>query len=145
RTKRVILEIYDEISEAIRTGQPYQSRLIPGPAATECRHPRRKVGILAYGSLIDDPGPELHPKIKLRIKTRTPFPVEYARISSGTRGGAPTLVCHDLGSPVSAEMLILDDGVPVEEARNMLWRRETRKTGGEKYSEGTSPNSVLVR
>jgi hypothetical protein len=28
----------------------------------------------------------------------------------------------------------------------MLWRRERRKTGsGEKYIEGTSPNSVLVR
>lgn len=31
RTKRVILEIYDEIGEAIRTGQPYQTRLNPSP------------------------------------------------------------------------------------------------------------------
>lgn len=33
RTKRVILEIYDEIQEAMRTGQPYQTRLdpLPGP------------------------------------------------------------------------------------------------------------------
>ena len=31
RTKRVILEIYDAMSEAIRTGQPYQSRLDPPP------------------------------------------------------------------------------------------------------------------
>ena len=31
RTKRVILEIYDEMAEAIRTGEPYQPRLDPPP------------------------------------------------------------------------------------------------------------------
>jgi hypothetical protein len=31
RTKRVILEIYDEIAEAMRTGKPYQTRLDPSP------------------------------------------------------------------------------------------------------------------
>lgn len=31
RTKRVILEIYDAMQEAIRTGQPYQTRLDPPP------------------------------------------------------------------------------------------------------------------
>jgi hypothetical protein len=37
RTKRVILEIYDEMAEAIRTGKPYQTRLNPppGPPADE--------------------------------------------------------------------------------------------------------------
>ena len=37
RTKRVILEIYDEMAEAIRTGKPYQTRLDPppGPPADE--------------------------------------------------------------------------------------------------------------
>lgn len=29
RTKRVILEIYDEMQQAIETGQPYQTRLAP--------------------------------------------------------------------------------------------------------------------
>ncbi|MCG8424952.1 MAG: N-6 DNA methylase [Proteobacteria bacterium] len=33
RTKCVILDIYDEIAEAIRTGTPYQTRLDPPPAA----------------------------------------------------------------------------------------------------------------
>jgi hypothetical protein len=145
RTKRVILEIYDAIAASVRTGQPYQTRLAPPPGAIECRHPRRKIGVLAYGSLIDDPGPELAAKIKMRLKTLTPFPVEYARISSGTRAGAPTLVPHHSGCPVSAEILVLDDDVSVEDAKSLLWRRETRKTGAEKYSEGTSPNSVLVR
>jgi hypothetical protein len=41
RTKRVILEIYDEIAEAIRTGRPYQTRLDPPPADPRCCHPPR--------------------------------------------------------------------------------------------------------
>jgi hypothetical protein len=146
RTKRIILEIYDSLAESIRTGLSYQTRLDPPPADPRGRHPRKKLGILAFGSLIQDPGPELEPRIMMRIKTLTPFPVEYARISGKTRGGAPTLVPHENGSPVSAEILVLDDNVSVDEARNMLWRRETRKAGScENYAEGTSPNSVLVR
>jgi len=33
RTKRVILEIYDKIEQAKRTGRPYQTRLDPPPGA----------------------------------------------------------------------------------------------------------------
>ena len=39
RTKDMILSIYDELSEAIRTGKPYHSRLDPPPADPSCRHP----------------------------------------------------------------------------------------------------------
>lgn len=39
RTKRVILEIYDAMTEAIRTGHPYQTRLDPPPADPRCAHP----------------------------------------------------------------------------------------------------------
>ncbi|ULA70103.1 MAG: hypothetical protein LZF62_480304 [Nitrospira sp.] len=103
------------------------------------------IGILAYGSLIADPGDEIGPKIVMRIKMQTPFPVEYGRMSQ-TRGGAPTLVPHPEGTSVSGEILVLDDSVSTDEARNMLWRRERRRTGsGEQYVEGSSPNSVLVR
>jgi hypothetical protein len=81
----------------------------------------------------------------MRIKTQTPFPVEYGRLSL-TRGGAPTLVPHPKGSFVAAQVLVLADSVSVEEARNMLWRRERRRAGSrESYVEGSSPNSVLVR
>lgn len=38
RTKRVILEIYDAMAEAIRTGIPYQSRLDPPPADPRAAH-----------------------------------------------------------------------------------------------------------
>jgi hypothetical protein len=114
-------------------------------ADPSCSQPKKKVGILAFGSLISDPGKELLAKIIMRTKTPTPFGVEYGRHSQ-TRGGAPTLVPHESGGPVDAEILVLEDTVSVEEARNMLWRRERRKEGtGENYVEGTSPNSVLVR
>lgn len=146
RTKRVILEIYDALAESTRTGTPYQTRLDPPPADPSCRHPKKKVGVLAFGSLIKDPGLELEPRIVMRIKTQTPFPVEYAKISGKTRGGAPTLALHPGGSPVSAEILVLNDVVTVDEATNMLWRRETRKAGtGETYRAGTTANSVLVQ
>jgi hypothetical protein len=39
RTKRVILEIYDEMAEAIRSGKPYQTRLDPPPADPRVAHP----------------------------------------------------------------------------------------------------------
>lgn len=41
RTKRVILEIYDELQQAMATGQPYQTRLDPPPADPRCCHPAR--------------------------------------------------------------------------------------------------------
>jgi len=92
RTKEVILEIYDALTQALRTGRPYQTRLDPPPADPRCCHPRKQIGILAFGSLIQDPGPELEPRIVMRIKTLTPFPVEYARISRTTRGGCRTVL-----------------------------------------------------
>jgi Eco57I restriction-modification methylase len=39
RTKRVILEIYDAMAEAARTGIPYQTRLSPPPADAAVAHP----------------------------------------------------------------------------------------------------------
>lgn len=39
RTKRVILEIYDAMADAARTGKPYQTRLDPPPADPRVAHP----------------------------------------------------------------------------------------------------------
>ena len=44
RTKRVILEIYDEMAEAMRTGEPYRTRLDPPPADPRVAHPPREGG-----------------------------------------------------------------------------------------------------
>jgi hypothetical protein len=38
RTKRVILEIYDEMEQARRTGRPYQTRLDPPPGDPRAAH-----------------------------------------------------------------------------------------------------------
>lgn len=85
------------------------------------------VGILAYGSLIDDPGAELAPHIIARIDAVTPFKVEFARTSRG-RDGAPTLVPYPDGATVKAVILALD--LPVSEAKNRLYRREANNVDG---------------
>jgi hypothetical protein len=104
-----------------------------------------KIGILAYGSLMQDPGIEIAPLVTTRIKTRTPFGVEFGRLSK-SRGGGPTVVPHPCGRPVAAEVLVLPDGVSLAEAQDMVWRRETRQQGSRRhYSPGTSPDSVLVK
>jgi len=46
RTKRVILEIYDEMKRAMETGEPYRTRLEPGPADPLVAHaPRESIDI----------------------------------------------------------------------------------------------------
>jgi hypothetical protein len=42
RTKRVILEIYDELAETIGRGVPYETRLDPPPADPSVAHPPRE-------------------------------------------------------------------------------------------------------
>jgi len=104
-----------------------------------------QLAILAYGSLINDPGVEIDPLTVRRIPTQTPFPVEYARLSQ-SRGGGPTVVPHTSGRPVRAEILVLQDGVCLAQAQDLLWRREVRKEGtGRRYSPGDGPNCVLVK
>jgi len=88
------------------------------------------IGILAYGSLIADPGTEIDSATVERISVTTPFPVEYAR-SSSRRDGAPTLVPvpENQGSKVKAAVLILGEDVTEAEACNMLYRREINRVG----------------
>jgi hypothetical protein len=38
RTKRVVLEIFDEMSQAMQTRQPYQTRLNPPPGDPRAAH-----------------------------------------------------------------------------------------------------------
>ncbi|CAG0980907.1 hypothetical protein BURK1_01739 [Burkholderiales bacterium] len=103
------------------------------------------IGILAYGSLINDPGIEIEPQIARRISALTPFPVEYARFSQ-KRGGAPTVVPHPSGSEVTAVVLVLSELVLLDEAKSLLWRRETHQMGtGRAYREVASENAVLIR
>lgn len=115
------------------------------PAGADLR--TSAIGILAYGSLINDPGAELKSVISDRIvpDVVTPFPVEFAR-SSGSRKGAPTLVPVPTGATVKAEILVLQEQVALQEAKDRLWRRETRNEIGV-YLEPArpTPNSVLIK
>ena len=106
----------------------------------------KTVGILAYGSLIDEPGPEIsEAAIGTKHDVLTPFRIEFAR-KSNSRGGAPTLVpVAEGGNHVCSRIFLLD--TPEDEAANRLWRRETRKVGtGRTYVPpiDVGPNNVVV-
>lgn len=94
-----------------------------------------RIGILAYGSLITDPGEELE---RVTIATTrdvlTPFAVEYARSSRG-REGAPTLVpVVSGGARVKAWIYEVD--ADVKTACDILYRREIDAIGsGKSFSE----------
>jgi hypothetical protein len=109
---------------------------------------RHTIGILAYGSLIGDPGTELAAVTKLIIdNVPTPFGIEYARSSRG-RGGAPTLIPVDEGGvSVNGKVLVLNDDVMPATARDMLWRRETNRVGSDRgYAPPSpiTPNTVVI-
>ena len=93
-------------------------------------------GILAYGSVISDPGCEIL-EISSKsgiIDTFTPFRVEFAR-SSNTRDGAPTLVPFKDGKRVRCKIFVMGDDVYEDAAADILYRREINKVGdtNEKY------------
>jgi hypothetical protein len=79
------------------------------------------VGILAYGSLIEDPGPEIAAATaRIESDVNTPFKVEFAR-TSRTRGGAPTLIpIRTGGNHVPAQIIVLRETVPLDEARGLI-------------------------
>jgi len=143
RTKETILTLYDRFNEAQCAGTAFASPLKPPPGDLRACHPKRRIAILAFGSLRHDPG-KIGEHIAFRIKTETPFPVEYGRLSS-SRGGGPTLVPHEKGGIVEAELLVLPDDMPLNRARDLLWRRECgREDCDQSYSVGKGPDAVLV-
>lgn len=106
------------------------------------------IGILAYGSLIEDPGIELTSLLSERISgIETPFNIEFSRTSI-SRDGAPTVVpVENYGAPIKAVILVLKDSVGIDKAKDILWRRETRNEKSNKhYSNPENPalNQVVV-
>ena len=94
-----------------------------------------KIGIFAYGSIIEECGDEIESFLKNRIENvETPFKIEFARSSKG-REKAPTLVEYDKGSSVQGQILLLKD-IELQKAKDILYRREIDKVGTEKkYDE----------
>jgi hypothetical protein len=109
--------------------------------------PKPQIGVLAYGSLIDDPGSEIGPAIVRTIpNVTTPFPVEFARASK-TRSGGPTLVpVAEGGASVKAVIHLLSPDVTLTQARDWVWRRETGNIGTDKHYDEflTGKNRVRV-
>jgi hypothetical protein len=103
------------------------------------------IGILAYGSLIDDAGKEIKDREIHRIDCETPFSVEFAR-RSRTRCNAPTLIPFDSGKYVKAKIIVLPESTTLDEAKNMLWRRELHKPDNntETYKKKSSSNAVVI-
>jgi hypothetical protein len=89
-----------------------------------------RIGILAYGSLINDPGNEIKELlIEKRNGILTPFHVEFAH-KSKTRDWAPTLVpVEDGGSCFEATLLVLDENTELGYAKDILYRREIDQIG----------------
>ena len=107
-----------------------------------------RIAILAFGSLIEEPGQELGPRVRGRVEgVPTPFSIEFAR-KSRNRGFGPTLVPVDEGgSSVNAVLLELDPEVGLNEAKDLLWRREIgNESSAECYKRPADPgpNQILV-
>ena len=103
------------------------------------------IGVLAYGSLITDPGPELAAiTVAVTKDVMTPFAVEFAR-TSRSRGGAPTLVPVDVGgSPVRAVIFQVEG--ETSEVADIVYRREIHAVGsGKRYSEPPANRADAVR
>lgn len=107
------------------------------------------IGILAYGSLIADPGWEILEQTSNLMRTvETPFPVEYARRSK-TRANAPTLVPVPFGKgdPVQAAVIVLKKEILLQQAMDILYRREIHRIGDthKVYHEPDSQDTNKMR
>lgn len=112
---------------------------------------KSSIGILAYGSLLADPGGEIDAATVGRISVETPFPIEYARSSTG-RDGAPTLVLvpEDHGTPVQAQILLIRFDMRADKVRDRLYRREINRVGDlnvqyDEEAQKRKGDPVLVR
>ncbi len=106
------------------------------------------IGILAYGSLINDPSSEIEMATVTRIENvLTPFHVEFAR-SSKSRNNAPTLVPVDSGgNHVSAIVFVLGENISIVEASDILWRREKHEKDKTKcyFPDETKKDQVWIK
>lgn len=105
------------------------------------------LGILAFGSLIDNPGEEISEIEVDRIECKTPFNVEFARKSS-KRGDAPTLIPFENGIPVKAVLFVLRNNIDINTAESILYRRErhvNNRTDIYEHSDNPGQNKVVIK
>lgn len=97
RTKRVILEIYDAMAEAARTGQPYATRLDPPPADPRVAHPPRTGIVVAFPSR-----PFVPPAWGLELFAKV---AALAQVGLGAGAWGTSLSGMDLGTAALAAVL----------------------------------------
>ena len=119
RTKRVILEIYDEMQQAIRTGSPYRTCLDPPPADPSCCHSPRTIAPIFpvavdlaelsddewYRPGTDQAGDEAAVLAAVLKAAGAPIPIRQVR----------------LAAVLAMEPRLLTPSLPAEEATH--WRR----------------------
>ena len=106
----------------------------------------KRIGILAYGSIIKNPEIEIEQAtISIIRNVDTPFKVEFAR-KSKTRNGAPTLVpVEHGGAKVKAQIFVMKEGISEKKATDILWRREIHQPeSGKEYKRPNLPESNKV-
>jgi hypothetical protein len=153
RTKRVILEIYDAMQEAIRTGKPYQTRLDPPPGPPQDAEGK----FIPYAQIADNPPPHIHlPRdavagggVTLQLADlATRFPTDTFLLRLSTRGDAKPLrvrpvLTADIQAAdrvVLASAKLRNAGTPVPAAIGKL-RVEARTDAG----DGSAYVLVTVR
>ena len=79
-----------------------------------------RVGILAYGSVIACPGPEIAPLIARKVRYSV-LPFRSSSQSTAARDAAyATVTPSPLGASVEAKVLVLKEGVSVKDAKDLL-------------------------
>lgn len=153
RTKRVILEIYDAMQEAIRTGKPYQTRLDPPPGPPQDADGK----FIPYAQIAANPPPHIHlPRgaaagggVTLQLSDlATRFPIEPFLLRLSTRRDAKaqrvrpvrTADIQAADRVVLASAKLRNAGTPLPAAIGKL-RVEARTDAG----DGSSYLLVTVR
>lgn len=86
-------------------------------------------GLLLYGAAAQSSDPYLLAITERMSETRTPFPVEFARVN-GQMGPYLIPVPEGTGAPVPARLLHLIPDIDEDEARDRLMHQESRLLGG---------------
>ncbi len=105
RTRTVILEIYNAMAEAVRTGQPYATRLDPPPADPRVAHRPRTASVLPFPSrpfVLPAWGNELFVDVAARAQVRLEAGAWGTSLSGENLGiSALAAVLRSLPGPVA--------------------------------------------
>ena len=109
RTKRVILELYDAMQEAIRTGKPYQTRLAPPPGP-----PVDTDGnFVRYADIAVNPPPHIHPPRDVE----RPIAADFDDLADGIWARPMTDQRAETGVQLAAILKAMSQPLPARQVR----------------------------